>query len=535
MSDRMTLRGLPDAGPHRLPAVSVLSAVTVFALLHTAALLYTGGVFEYPLDDVYIHLSMAEEIARGGYGINEGEYASAASSPLYPLLLTPFAGTEAQRYLPIFWNSLALILAAWLWGRVLELSGYALPDRPAWPGLALAALGPIAVNTYGLAFTGMEHALHLVASLAVLAGLLVYLAEGRIGWLIPAGIALATALRPEGLALGLLAAGVVTASGRWRAGLALGFLALLPMVLFSGLLLSIGLPPLPNSVVSKLALGVEEDQGLVIRVTATVLHNLGQFMGLVVLSLSALALLAAPLFGRGGRSDLRLLAYALAFAGFAHLGFGLVGWLNRYEVYVVALIVLGLLAILGLARSERSTGFTQMIFAAALAGLMAISGAFYAHDAVTRVAWTPRLVHLLQAQAARFAKDFAARPVAVNDIGYVAWRNSNYVLDLWGLASREAIEARLHGKDPRWAGSLAARKEITLAMVLDSWIGPHVGESWVKLGELVVVAAPDRIGDWSTSFYATSPSEVPSLVADLEDFARDLPEGAAFVFAGTEG
>ena len=38
------------------------------------------GTWEYALDDVYIHLAMSAELARGGYGVNAGEPASASSS-----------------------------------------------------------------------------------------------------------------------------------------------------------------------------------------------------------------------------------------------------------------------------------------------------------------------------------------------------------------------------------------------------------------------------------------------------------------------
>ena len=67
--------------------------------LTIAAMVRSGWNFEYPLDDVYIHLAMASEITRGGYGVNPGEIASAASSALYPMLLTPFPDTDLQRWL----------------------------------------------------------------------------------------------------------------------------------------------------------------------------------------------------------------------------------------------------------------------------------------------------------------------------------------------------------------------------------------------------------------------------------------------------
>ena len=90
-----------------LPLLAVAGAVLGFAVLQLAAL-RIAGVFEYPLDDVYIHLAMASGMAGGTYGVNAGEAASAASSILYPVLLMPWPGTEAQRLLPLVWNLVGL-------------------------------------------------------------------------------------------------------------------------------------------------------------------------------------------------------------------------------------------------------------------------------------------------------------------------------------------------------------------------------------------------------------------------------------------
>ncbi|RYH10669.1 hypothetical protein [Tropicimonas sp. IMCC6043] len=68
------------ATPARLPLAAMASVLAGFAVLQFAAY-FNAGVFEYPLDDVYIHLAVAEQIASGGYGVNPGEYASASSSP----------------------------------------------------------------------------------------------------------------------------------------------------------------------------------------------------------------------------------------------------------------------------------------------------------------------------------------------------------------------------------------------------------------------------------------------------------------------
>ena len=40
----------------------------------------THGVFMYPYDDTFIHLTIAENLLKGNWGINPNEFASASSS-----------------------------------------------------------------------------------------------------------------------------------------------------------------------------------------------------------------------------------------------------------------------------------------------------------------------------------------------------------------------------------------------------------------------------------------------------------------------
>ncbi|WP_343116779.1 hypothetical protein [Ostreiculturibacter nitratireducens] len=514
-----------------LPALSILATLAGFLLLQIVSLISTRGVFEYPLDDVYIHLSMAEQIAKGGYGINTGEYASAASSPLYPYLLTPFAGTEAQRFLPLLWNTFALILAAWIWGRTLELSGHALDDRPSWPGLVLAALGLLAVNAPSLAFMGMEHTLHLAASLAILMGLVRFVTEGQIGPALVVGVFLSPALRLEGLAFALSAAGVVFFLGHRRAGILLGFLALIPAVVFSAYLVSIGLSPVSNSIEAKLGLQIQTDADAVTRVLAWIRINLAEVPGQILLALSVLAFIVAPLVGRGERygAGLRLIAYALALSGLAQLAGGRVGWPFRYEVYILATLALGIAAIIGLSETR---AFPRILAGAALALLLVASGGFYGDQAARNGRWAPLAIHLQQAQMARFAQDYVGGPVAVNDIGRVSWGNPDYVLDLFGLASDEALEMGFSGTDPRWAGTLASGAGVRFAMIYDKWFGDVVGEDWVRLGKLELMNRRGILGDWEVSFYATEPVLVPELTAALHAFVPTLPDGVVFHFEG---
>lgn len=121
--------------------------------------------------------------------------------------------------------------------------------------------------------------------------------------------------------------------------------------------------------------------------------------------------------------------------------------------------------------------------------------------------------------------------MAVNDIGWVAFRNPHYVLDLWGLASRAALRARLSGDDPGWADRMAEEHGADLAMIYSAWLGGEIGSDWVRLGTLRIEGRKGYVAAPEVAFFATRPGAVEPLRAALDDFAPTLPEGATFAFA----
>ncbi|MFD0980168.1 hypothetical protein [Tropicimonas aquimaris] len=509
MSQAATLEGAAR-GRLRLPAVSLASVLLGFAALQIAAYL-NAGVFEYPLDDVYIHLAVAEQIAAGGYGVNPGEYASAASSPVYPLLLVPFAGSEAQRFLPLVWNIAALAACGWLWGRILVQAGYDTADRAF--GVLLAVAVPLVLNLPGIAYIGMEHTLHTATSLAVILGLLVLVDENRVSpWLI-AGVLLGPAMRFEALAISGLAALFLILRGHVRAGFLCGVGALAVAGLFTAFLVSLGLDPLPSSVQAKLGASASLSD----RVAETFQTPLKRNTVLLIGALLAALLLLRQVPSNAAR---RALLPFIALALLAHLVAGKTGWMNRYENYILVASVSGLLACAAAA--------TPIAKAQALLPV-ALAAAVYTPEFILKYPHATRTIDRQQAQMARFAQDFHVGPVAVNDIGRVAWGNRHYVLDLWGLGSLDALRYRRSGDTDRWAGLLAEQHGINLAMIYDAWLGAQIGENWVRLGQLELEGPSDYAHQSQVAFYAASSDVAPGLLAKIQEWQHGLPEGAYFV------
>ncbi|MEM9709037.1 MAG: hypothetical protein AAF871_09610 [Pseudomonadota bacterium] len=513
MNDTLEAKTRPS-----LTRLAVVGALAPYLLLQLVSAWRAGWVFEYPLDDVYIHLAMASEIARGGYGVNAGEAASAASSPLYPFLLAAFPESALQRVLPLIWNVLALLIGAGLFAAILRAAG----GRGALVS-AVALLVPAAYGTHAAAFSGMEHSLHGAASLLIIYGLVRLFTDGRVTPWLFLGILAAPLLRFEGVALSLMAAfALFLVARRGWAALAL-VLAFIPLAGFMAFLVSLGLDPLPSSVSAKLGTLDGPDLSRLERSLRRFGSNLSQPNGIALASIPMAALILRTLDHKLAASRRGILVWVLVGAGGAHLVFGQIGWMERYEHYALYALGAGLIA-LALGASRPGLALAVSLAPAAL------SGATYARESVTEYFWNPRAIHLQQGQMARFAQDFAGTNVAINDLGRVVWGNPNYVLDLWGLANSEARRIRLSAPDNGWAGPLATEYDVGLAMIYESWLGEAVPDGWIRLGQLHISPARGFLGGAEVDFYATRPEEVTPLVESLRAFASTLPEGARFAF-----
>ncbi|MCK8465241.1 hypothetical protein MUY35_15385 [Aliiroseovarius sp. S1339] len=503
---------------YAVPFLAVLAALVVFAAIQFGAYSIAGR-FEYPLDDVYIHLAMADGIAAGGYGVNAGEYASAASSPLYPYLLAPFSGLQIQRYFPLLINILALVASCLLWARIVVNALGRTGAR-----FVVAVFGLLALNLPQLAFSGMEHTLHILATLAVVRGIQHLGDEDRVSVLLIAGMILGPMIRFEAMAISVAAALFLIFDGRARLGVLLGVASILPVVGFMYFLTTLGLDPLPNSVNAKLGVGAAPGMGqfeyFIARIAA-------KMRGLVAIGFALLLFLALINLLRSrmlGDRRLVLMFAVASFAGLGHLAFGQFGWMDRYEIYILVFLAAMLVVAAG-----RSDGALQNTTVLAVVAAMAICSVQYYANIVSSSVYSPRGISLQQNQMARFAHEYVKAPVGVNDLGLVVWRNPNYVLDLFGLASKEALETRRSIPAQGWGAPLAAARDVELVMIYDRWLQSTIGPDWVRLGELHAAPPTGALGDSQVGFYATSADAVADLRAKLDAFVPTLPAGATFV------
>ncbi|MGH7420605.1 MAG: hypothetical protein ACREI4_03160 [Candidatus Rokuibacteriota bacterium] len=170
------------------PAAALALALAFF-LLKARQLAGPVGADAFPLDDSWIHMQFARNLAEGhGFSYNPGVPVSGSTAPLWTLVLGgAFAAFGSHPVLAKVLGIAATLGAAWLAGR-LALFWTGRRELGLLASVLVALAGPIAWG----ALSGMEVGL---AALLV-TGALVLHTRGRV-WPASAALGLATLARPE--------------------------------------------------------------------------------------------------------------------------------------------------------------------------------------------------------------------------------------------------------------------------------------------------------------------------------------------------
>lgn len=496
-----------------------------------ALLALNAGHFAFTLDDAYIHLAMAENIAKGHYGVNLNEFSSPCSSILWPFLLAPFALVRMELPAAFLLNILSAVGTLLLFWKILawvfEPSALTGPHATGLLAAVLVLLIP-ATNMIGLVFTGMEHSLQVFLSIAIVFGLLQETRNGKVPpWLIAAIIA-APLVRYENLAMSVPAL-LYLFLRRHRKTAVFTTAAVIALVdAFSVFLALLGLEPYPTSVIAKSPIVATSGSPRMFlqNLAGTFRDRAGDLNDRGILLLLAMGILAfCALQGRRKKEE-RLFAASMVLAALMHVCAGRYGWYCRYEIYIWTAV---LLSILYLFREKLSAFAARrsplLSVACAAAVLWAIAIPYFGVLLTTPLA--SNNIHGQHFQMHRFAVEFYKKRVAVNDLGYVAYRNPYYVLDLWGLGSLAALNNRLGDAGPAWMNQAAEEHDVRLAMIYDVWF-PQMPPNWRKVAELQLPGKRITAGREAVQFYALDPETADTVRSLAPEFEKTLPKGVTF-------
>ncbi len=500
--------------------ILVLAGVAYF---FQKAVALTDGTFFYTLDDPYIHLSLAENIRAGHYGINVGEVASPSSSMIYPFLLAGLMLFGAGSWGPLILNLIGAAGMAWIFAGLLfdafaDNEGQLTRPDP----IILLPFSFLAIHAFGLPLNGMEYTLHVWVSLAIVAGLLALDRQERVPVMLVIAIIAAPLLRFEGAALAFAAIAVLAWQHRFPAALVATLAIIACFAGYATLMSSLGLPMLPSSVLTKqetaAALLDDSATGPLYSIFVELFYDLQEAPPTHFLIAIGLILFALASAAQRSRAEIGA-ALAVAAGAAAHVVFGDFGILGRYDIYMLAALI-GILFVLYRPYLSGQSPVPGIRLAATCLVLITIGFSNVVYLLQSTVA--SRNVHAQQYQMHRFSTEFYDGPVAANDIGYISYQNDAYLLDLWGLGSEEARAMLADGvRSEEELDAITQARGIHYAMVFDEWFPGEIPENWCKVASLDTSSIARAF--LPVVFYLIDLDQVDPFRATVAEFEPTLP------------
>jgi hypothetical protein len=528
----------------RLPAavVSLLFALIILAM-YAITVRQTGGVYVYPLDDSYIHLALARCLdLHHVWGIDGTSFASASSSPGWTVLLT-FADWLLGLHLV---NAIVLDVVfaiALLFAVDYSLRSFVPSVSTGFRYFTLLAIvffTPLA----SLTMIGMEH---VAQALSIL--LLITL-SAQIIELEP------KLPLPHRTVVFLLLSAFFAGAIRYEA-----VLAIVPVCFLLCLRRRLGMAFLVGlcSAIAPIAFGIyfHHESGFwlpfsviskaAIQPAPTIQNFIWKTIGLRTL-VPAVALVWLLRFHtyRFWHSSQLLLFFSFCIA-VAHLAIAPVGWIMRYESYLVAVCLFSLCVTVAGFRSPRTTveyagrlmarSSRRRRYATALLALLGLGlGYNMGRRAIRGLVEPIRAAHdrfLEHIQMARFLSGaYDGDTVVVNDIGAIAFYSHTHLLDLIGLGSMEPTRA-LHDQHPYKASevaSWASSRHASVAVLQTQWplVRNVIPPTWTKV-ETWTIPRNIVFPDHDISFFAVTPEKIPRLCAALAKFPLPSQDKVTFL------
>jgi hypothetical protein len=528
----------------KAPAYWVLALALLFTFIPLLFIIYggmkaTGGVFSYPVDDTYIHMEIARNLAyHGNWGINPGEFNSASSSLLYTVLLALlFLVFSYHMLVPLLINAVAIILLIiYIW-RWLTREGIQ-PLAQLVIFLAVIFFTPFPV----IMLSGMEHSLQCLFAFIFLTRFAEWAtakSPSRIPlWVMVSGFLL-VATRYEGLFLIAPAFLFLLWKKRPAAGFLLSFVSLLPILVFGMISIMKGSYFLPNSVLVK-SEALQFTPSTFLRSLNYILIEKFTFAGAGITLLATQRLLillplSMILFRRNLRSypSYTVIIGMLTIAVFLQLALADTGKFYRYEAYLVlpSIIMFSLLIIsFGKELWQQYNGWIK------IAGSFIILFIFFpillrSMAGFTKAGRAMVNIYEQQYQMGMFLKNYYDdASVAANDIGAISYFRNGNIVDLWGLGTLEIAKSKKGNYwTPGFLDSISRDKNASLAIIYDSWIGNSIPGTWQKIATWQI---QNNVvcGDDIVSFYAVDLQEAGELRANLEKFQNQLPATVEVVY-----
>jgi len=418
---------------HRNQNITILFLLLATLLAYMLLLVLTQNHFTYAISAPYIHMSIAKYFITDGILSVDGEtFSSASSAPLWMMLISPFyklVGSEMFVYISALLNVLFQVLSIGIIFKIVE--GLTGKKMHYLYGLLLVLGTPFVTLTLG----GAEHSLQIFLMVWFLYYFVLYFQdqekrEYRVKLLLLAPFIVF--VRYEDFAF-ITAVSMLMALylKDWKMAISLIFSSLIFVAIFafwSAVIL--GIDPVPTSIIAKSTVGSE------VSFFEKFLGNLRQPHIVMLFSLNI-----AILFLSFKKKNKLLLALTSIFmlTLMAHLLFARLGWMYRYEAYLVLFGILNI--ILYHHFFEVKGKWFYLIGAFILLGLS------------KQIAYSPyyasmsaKKVYEQKIQTANFVREhYKSSHLTTDNIGTIPYFSDVKVFDIHGLTNPEIITLKKQG------------------------------------------------------------------------------------------
>lgn len=511
--------------------IAIAALIVPLVIIYIPILEHTGGIIAYPLDDAYIHMAIAKNLAFDHvWGISAHEFSSSSSSIIYPILLAVLFSIFGMHVgIPLFLNVIVgivflIVLQRWFTRQQLT------PLQQLIALLVCIFLTPLPP----LVQVGMEHTLQLLFYFLFVFSFAEALEhrDKPFPWKIYVYGIVFTTIRYEGLAVIVIACCMLLFYRKWVPALLLGTISFLPVVIFGLYAQSKGNDFFPNSVLVKSALSSFSFNDLYHYATDTLpnwMFKSVQYNGIAVQRLPILIPLLYLLFQKhiALRPAYRYTLIILMIASFLHVGLVMRAGSPRYEAAIIGcsmIIAITLIIKYTNWSSKQSLSASEWVkigVTCIIAGPLFLRG----YEAFDRSSLAAISIYDQQVQMGHFVHRYYDQdPVALNDIGAVSYFSHGYNLDLWGLGDVDIARRKRKGQDtPEFLDSLSHRRQIKAAIVFQSAF-PALLHRWTKIASWTI-PYNNASYDNSVFFYAVDSSDAPRLTNSLKQFQPSLPSG----------
>ena len=521
--------------------LSIAFLLIPILIIEFQTLNYTKGNFVYPLDDTFIQMAIAKNIAlHHVWGITAYSFSSSSSSLLYPLLLASFfLITGPNTLIPFIINLISgiiLLVVMKNWLQKNEMN----PIQQLLLLLCVVLLVPLPV----IIIIGMEHTLQILFCFLFITTFTTWISEmsntGQSDWRIPTNLYLfgiiATSLRYEGMFLIGVACLILVYHGKWRLSLTLGLISMLPILFFGIYSTYKGSYFFPNSVLLKAVSDPNNSSTfkLIFDGIFTRFYYASPSSSIQVLERLLLLLPTVYLLFSKSIEQEKKYSYLLIFLTMAilfHLSLSKSTWLFRYESYLLAssVIAVGLL----ITKYGRPAFLQQTVSSRYIALLAMVSFFtpiyFRAVQAFSVTGGASGNVYEQELQAGSFLhKYYDSSSIIINDIGAMSFYTSGKKTDLMGLGSIEVARAtRNHYLTPTFIDSLSRKEKVSIAAISNIW-DERFFPKWKKIA-IWHNNNEEVFGNTEIWFYAVDTTQGPELRKHVIDFAPLLPPGVSTI------